>query len=308
MKKLLIRLGLGLALLLPSIALATANSVTLTKTSTVIYVGGINLTVAGSDATLASIQITSNGFAATMTNGSAVSVQSADKRSLGYSNTTNTAVMTFSCNSSYSELDATSTGDDVVNVTVDPATCTTNINGGGNGGGVGGGGGGGGSYTPTPLTTNSTSTATSTPIPAPTVTAPTTVGAPVSGLTEIQVQSILSLLASFNADQSVINSVNASLHGQSTSGATQGTLAGGTFMRDLKVGMTGADVKALQVFLNAHGFVIAASGSGSPGNETTLFGGRTRAALAKFQAANGLSPAAGYFGPKTRAKVNTLAQ
>ena len=65
--------------------------------------------------------------------------------------------------------------------------------------------------------------------------------------------------------------------------------------------MSGADVKALQVYLNTHGYVIASSGAGSPGNETTKFGGATKAALIKFQKANGITPAAGYFGPKTRA-------
>ena len=78
------------------------------------------------------------------------------------------------------------------------------------------------------------------------------------------------------------------------------------FARNLEVGMTGDDVMGLQVFLNTHGYVIAASGPGSPGNETTKFGGLTRAALVKFQKANGISPAAGYFGPKTRAVVNGM--
>jgi peptidoglycan hydrolase-like protein with peptidoglycan-binding domain len=67
--------------------------------------------------------------------------------------------------------------------------------------------------------------------------------------------------------------------------------------------MTGDDVLALQKLLNANGFTLAASGAGSPGNETTYFGALTRAALAKFQAANGISPAAGYYGPITRAYI-----
>ncbi|MDB5225572.1 MAG: hypothetical protein JWL87_524 [Candidatus Adlerbacteria bacterium] len=79
----------------------------------------------------------------------------------------------------------------------------------------------------------------------------------------------------------------------------------GSFTRDLFVGSAGGDVKALQVFLNAHGFMIAASGAGSPGHETTTFGGLTKAALAKFQAANGI-PAKGRFGPMTRAAVSEM--
>ena len=63
---------------------------------------------------------------------------------------------------------------------------------------------------------------------------------------------------------------------------------------------------AIQKFLNSHGAQIAASGAGSPGNETSFFGGLTKAAVAKFQAANGISPAAGYWGPITRAKANSM--
>jgi peptidoglycan hydrolase-like protein with peptidoglycan-binding domain len=77
----------------------------------------------------------------------------------------------------------------------------------------------------------------------------------------------------------------------------------GSFTRDLTLGSSGSDVTALQKFLNSHGFMVAASGPGSAGMETTLFGGMTKAALAKFQAAHGIMPASGYFGPKTRAAV-----
>ncbi len=73
------------------------------------------------------------------------------------------------------------------------------------------------------------------------------------------------------------------------------------FTRDLELGMKGADVRELQKFLNANGFLIAETGDGSPGNETQYFGSLTRAALAKYQAAKGITPAAGYLGPKTRA-------
>ena len=76
-----------------------------------------------------------------------------------------------------------------------------------------------------------------------------------------------------------------------------------SFTRDLAIGSTGADVKALQIYLNAHSFIIAASGPGSPGHETTTFGSATKAALIKFQKAKGISPATGYFGPASRAAV-----
>lgn len=73
-----------------------------------------------------------------------------------------------------------------------------------------------------------------------------------------------------------------------------------SFDRDLSVGMTGDDVKALQVYLNTNGFPLAASGIGSQGEETVYFGELTRRALVLFQEAHGL-PAWGYFGPLTRA-------
>ncbi|HVS79397.1 MAG TPA: peptidoglycan-binding protein, partial [Candidatus Paceibacterota bacterium] len=79
------------------------------------------------------------------------------------------------------------------------------------------------------------------------------------------------------------------------------------FARDLEVGMTGDDVAALQRFLNAHGFLIASAGAGSSGNETNYFGPATQAALIRFQAANNIQPAAGYFGPLTRAKTAELS-
>ena len=75
------------------------------------------------------------------------------------------------------------------------------------------------------------------------------------------------------------------------------------FTRDLQVSSNGSDVKALQQYLNTHGYTIATRGVGSPGHETTLFGLLTKKALMKFQKTNHL-PVTGFFGPKTRAVVN----
>lgn len=58
------------------------------------------------------------------------------------------------------------------------------------------------------------------------------------------------------------------------------------FKRTLKIGSQGADVKALQEFLNSHGFPVAISGAGSKGHETFLFGKQTARALTQFQEAN----------------------
>ena len=70
--------------------------------------------------------------------------------------------------------------------------------------------------------------------------------------------------------------------------------------RDLELGVSGPDVSALQKKLS-QGSGVAARALASAG-VTGYFGPLTRAALAEWQAANGISPAAGYFGPLTKAK------
>ena len=75
------------------------------------------------------------------------------------------------------------------------------------------------------------------------------------------------------------------------------------FTRDLELGMKGEDVRALQKYLNGKGYLITNIDAGSPGQETTMFGALTQKALATFQSAKGISPSAGYFGPKTRAFI-----
>jgi hypothetical protein len=76
------------------------------------------------------------------------------------------------------------------------------------------------------------------------------------------------------------------------------------FNRNLSLGATGADVRELQKYLNANGFTVSKSGAGSPGYETAYFGAATRAALIRFQKANKISPAVGYFGSITRKAIN----
>lgn len=79
-----------------------------------------------------------------------------------------------------------------------------------------------------------------------------------------------------------------------------------TLYRDLKVGDSGPDVKSLQVFLNTLPSTrIATFGAGSPGLETEYFGEATKAAVIKFQLANNISPAVGYVGVLTRAKIQS---
>lgn len=76
------------------------------------------------------------------------------------------------------------------------------------------------------------------------------------------------------------------------------------FTSNAKLGTNSAEVKKLQSYLNTHGFTIATTGPGSPGNESTYFGGLTKAALIRYQVFHKISPAAGFFGPVTRTKMN----
>jgi len=72
--------------------------------------------------------------------------------------------------------------------------------------------------------------------------------------------------------------------------------------RDLLVGSKGTDVSTLQLFLSSRTTGPAALALAQAG-ATGYFGPLTRAALAEFQAREGIAPAAGYFGPRTRAHL-----
>lgn len=84
-----------------------------------------------------------------------------------------------------------------------------------------------------------------------------------------------------------------------------GSSATGTavqFNTDLTIGSKGADVTALQQWLVSKGFLQM------PANTSYgYFGNVTKAAVAAWQASAGISPAAGYFGPISRAKANAAA-
>lgn len=67
-------------------------------------------------------------------------------------------------------------------------------------------------------------------------------------------------------------------------------------MRDLMVGMSGLDVTELQNYLIVNGYAIEAGATG-------YFGQQTKDALIKYQIDNSITPAAGYFGPLTRATL-----
>lgn len=79
-----------------------------------------------------------------------------------------------------------------------------------------------------------------------------------------------------------------------------------TFTQNLTVGSNSPEVKQVQMFLNANGFTVSATGAGSPGMESEYFGTKTRAAVSAFQAAKGITPTAGYWGPLTRSTANAM--
>src|ERR1035437_10539616 len=91
--------------------------------------------------------------------------------------------------------------------------------------------------------------------------------------------------------------------------------SGFTFTKDLSSGMTDPDVMRLQQVLNTNPATqVAASGAGSPGNETSYFGQLTETAVIKFQQLYysqiltpvGLTSGTGYVGTMTRAEINSI--
>lgn len=85
--------------------------------------------------------------------------------------------------------------------------------------------------------------------------------------------------------------------------ATTITTAGGASGLDLDLGSSGDRVTLLQAFLIKENAGPAAAAL-AKASATGYFGALTKAALAEYQATHGITPAAGYFGPKTQAVVS----
>lgn len=86
------------------------------------------------------------------------------------------------------------------------------------------------------------------------------------------------------------------------SGQSAAAPAAYNFSTDLTIGSKGDAVTSLQSFLESKAMLTMPSGVAKG-----YFGNLTKTSLAKYQASVGISPAAGYFGPKSRAYVNSLA-
>lgn len=79
------------------------------------------------------------------------------------------------------------------------------------------------------------------------------------------------------------------------------TVATGDITKDLTIGSRGDQVEILQKYLEDEGYLVMPAGVAYG-----YFGAMTKTAVAKWQADNGVAPAAGYFGTKSRAMYATL--
>jgi Putative peptidoglycan binding domain len=345
MKKLL-ALATIVACFVPVLASAAFNDVTLT-TDAVISVGGYTLNVSGSSADIESIVVNSSSFSVTLAAGSAFIVSSPSLQQLSTDVTSD--VVSNTCTGSASTLALSySGGGTITNVITPSATlCATALSGGGHSGG-GGSHSTSGSVatadqpTTTPVVIPISSSSTTTPIATVSVALLLSLPLlrherrrciPIAAILERQRILHLSLYHRIlwwdnqNGGRRVqkANGIEPlggvgpqtqakllALSSSTSVPASSSTSSSPTFTRDLHLGSVGEDVRALQQYLNTHGFVVAPTGAGSAGSETTYFGLATQAALIKFQEAHasdiltpsGLTKGTGYFGLRTRSFAN----
>jgi hypothetical protein len=131
-----------------------------------------------------------------------------------------------------------------------------------------------------------------------------------AGLSETQIQAIMSLLSSFNVDAPIVKNVEMALRGGTPlAGSNPSTTFCHTFSIDLQLGdytdlrsgIKGVDL--LQEILVKEGFTIDVSEDSR--NYGSNFGQSTLTAVKQFQTKYGINPT-GYVGPLTRAKLNSL--
>lgn len=114
-----------------------------------------------------------------------------------------------------------------------------------------------------------------------------------AGLTQLQIEAILSLLSSFGADSTTVTNVKISLSGGTPTVVRQKFCF--DFRNDLTIGNNGSAISALNQALSS-------SGIDTTGN-TTLFTKATAADVMLLQAKYGIRQT-GYVGPITRAHLN----
>lgn len=275
MKKLLL-LGSLAGIFIPGLASAAYNDVSL-ATTTSLSVNSITLNVSGSQATIESITVGSTNFSATLLAGSKFQVTAPNLNKLVADAGLGRNVDTCTGSNSILGYDLNNTSETVV-VTITPSSdlCADATTATASSKSDAGGGGGGGATVAVATQTTTAETA--------------------------QINALLAQIAALQAQIAALSG------GTTPAAVVTGKI---TLTANLSKGSRGASVKSLQQFLNTHGFVIATTGPGSPGNETDLFGNLTVKAVQKLQEQYGIAspgiPGYGTAGPKTRAKINELS-
>lgn len=122
----------------------------------------------------------------------------------------------------------------------------------------------------------------------------------VQAATTSELIDLLVSLGIISADQVAV--VNAAVGGTTTgTGSSTGCLL--QTAPDMTLGATGANVTNLQTFLVEGGYMTMPAGVAYG-----YFGGLTQSSLGKYQAAMGITPAAGYFGRITRASIKCVVE
>jgi len=248
-------------------ASASAPIITVSPTSTNITSNTATITWTTNLAADSTVSYgTTISYGATSTDPTLVTAHSISLTGLSASTPYHYAVTSASYGTSTTSGDNTfTTSAPDLTVTVNPAPApVVSSGGGGSSGGSSSGGGGGGSYFPIP------------PASTPTATVISGNASLLDGLFQL-VQEARSLSAAMLASAPA---------------------------RPLTVGSQGNDVWALQVFLITNNVISPTSPEGAKlTNPTGYFGSLTQGALAAYQQSVGITPDAGYFGPKTRATV-----
>ncbi len=274
MKKLLTSSILG-GLFLPALAFAAYNDVTLTSSVTMTGIDGQTVNISGDANVVEQMVVNTGSITFTLDTNSEVTVTSPSNKKLEH-NAANAHVVLSICESGNSQIHLKGAADDIgVTITAKNTTCPEGSGSGGSSGGGGGGGGGGVAVAVAAQTQYATK--------------------------EAHIQAIVQAIA-------VLQAQIAALTGAP---AAQVSAISGKITSPLSSGSRGSSVKTLQQFLNTHGFAVASSGPGSPGNETETFGSLTLKAVEKFQEQYNIAkpgvPGYGNVGPKTRAKINELS-